>query len=246
MDIPKTYLKQSQLYLNSSIMMLIPAILFTALFLFVLYDRPLIILVLPFLIYSFCLYQGFLINKNRYFKTANYEGKASDGFLDCQQYLLFFDKEEGELLFFHPSGEVIAKMIEIKPKRRGPREICLIGHNEQVLASYFISTGHIDVYVAGMGFIGSFYRNKEKDKWLFQVLTGEVTGHLVRNRWYMDEQIIDKYGRMILRCRRGVMATNLQAHFQNPNLPIVKNEINVDPSEKLFYLSTLAKRYFGA
>lgn len=246
MDIPKAYLKQSQSYLNSSIMVLIPAILFAALFLFVMYERPLIILILPFLIYSFCLYQGFLINRNKYTITANYKGTAKESFLECQQYLLFFDKEDGELLFFHPSGEVIGKMIEIKTKRRSPREIRLVDASSRLLASYYISTGHIDVILAEKGFFGSFYRNKQMDKWLFQALSGEDIGQMKRNRWYMDEQVIDKDGRMILRCRRGIMPTNLQDVFQNPNLPVVKSESLLEQNDKLFYLSTLVKPFFGA
>jgi hypothetical protein len=246
MDIPKTYLKQSQSYLNASLMMLIPAILFAVLFLFVLYERPLIILVLPFLIYSFCLYQGFLINRNRYVMTANNEGAARESLLDCQQYLLFFDNEEEELLFFHPSGEVIAKMKEIKTKKRGPREVQLVDGHSGLLASYYISKGHIDVYSAQEGFIGSFYQNKQKGKWLFQTLTGESMGHALRSKWYMDDQVMDKNDMMIIRCRRGWMPTNLQSIFQNPNLPIVKNEKKLEPNNQLFYLATLTKRYFKA
>jgi hypothetical protein len=68
MDIQKIYLKQAHLYLNSSIIVLIPAGL--AIWYILGYsDKKLLVFVSPFLLYSLFLFQSYLLNYRRFLRV---------------------------------------------------------------------------------------------------------------------------------------------------------------------------------
>jgi hypothetical protein len=250
MDIPKTYFKQSQKYLNSSLVALIPAVLFSGVLLLQFYEKRLLVFVIPFLLYSFCLFQGYVINKNRSMTATillenSLINKINKSFLDYNQFVLFFSKEEKELLFFQPSGDILAKMILKKAKKSHPREIQLIDYRNNLLATYYCGYHQVDVYIPGRGYIGSFYfEENHLNEGYFQVLSGKTIGTWKSNKWYMDDQIQDKQQQIISRTKKGLMPLQLQAIFLNPNAPMLTIFTTIKEEDQFLYFASTVKRYF--
>jgi hypothetical protein len=251
MDIPKTYFKQSQKYLNSSLIALIPAVLFSVVFLLQFYEKRLLVFVIPFLLYSFYLFQWYVINKNRSMTATNLlensliKNEINKTFMDYNQFVLFFAKEEKELLFFQPSGDILAKMIFKKAKKSHPREIQLIDYRNNLLASYYCGYHQVDVYIPGRGYIGSFYLEENNlNEGYFQVLSGKTIGTWKSNKWYLDDQIHDNQQQIISRTQKGWMPVQLQGLFLNPNAPILTIIPTVKEEDQFLYFASTVKRYF--
>lgn len=246
MDIQKIYLRQAQLFLNSSLFSLIPASVFVFLIIVVIPGKNHMILVIPFLIYSLFLFQNYLLNYKRFITLTNKIEKVGTelpNLLSCHQLLLYFDKEEKELVFLHPTGVILGKISEkedsysLNRNRLHPKKFVLIDSNENVLASYWKSET-IDVHRNGQGYFGGFSNG------VFSMLTGETMGDLSSKKIYLDDQIKNGRGEVIFRVRKGWMPIKYQEIFLNPNTPNVTINPALSDSEKLIFISLLVKKFF--
>ncbi|MFD2445675.1 hypothetical protein ACFSO7_17080 [Bacillus sp. CGMCC 1.16607] len=246
MDIQKTYLKQAHLFINSSIIVLIPAIILIV-FILTSLNKSIILLIIPFLIYSIYLFQSFLLSYKRYLKVGKRLEKMTfkkNDFISDLRFFLYKDQEAKELLLFHASGVVLAKFMKKKMKPFSnqffPSEIILVDESEKVLASYFIKDGVIDVYQSENGYIGSF--SSENGELLG--LSGIIIGVLKKKMIFTDDRIINENGRSIFRIQKGWMPLESQKLFLNPNTPMLTLSSNLPENEKLLCFSAIVKRYF--
>lgn len=247
MDISKTHLKQAHLFLNSSILVQIPALL--AIMLILLYsEKQLMFLVAPFLLYSLYLFQNYLLNYNRYLTTTKNKkrkGTIITDILSSTQLLIFFAKEESELLLFHPKGKLMGRIKKIKTKRLLPKEFLLVDDNDTPLATYYLSDGSIDVIHYQNGYIGSFAPTKnENRKGVFQLLSGEMIGTLSSSNIFMDDKVENPNKQLVFRLKKGWMSLDSQELFGNPNTPVLSITTSLPESEKLLYLSILIKKFY--
>lgn len=247
MDIQKIYLRQAQLFLNSSLFALIPASIFVISIIVVIPGKNLMVLVLPFLIYSFFLFQNYLLNYKRFIYLSNQiEGVVSSqpDLLSCQQVLLYFVKEEKELVFLHPDGAFLGKLREEKHSysiNKGNRlhlkEFVLIDSNENILATYWKSET-IDVHRSDQGYFGGLTNG------FFSKITGEEMGKLISKNLFLDEQVKNGRGEVLFRVRKGWLPITNQKIFFNPNTPYVTINPALSDSEKLIFISLLVKKFF--
>jgi hypothetical protein len=245
MDIQKIYLRQAELFLNSSLFVLLPASIFIFSIIVFIPSRNLMFLVIPFFIYSLFLFQNYLMNYNRFISLSN-KITATDlpDLLSCQQILLYFDKDAREILFLHPTGQFLGKIIEsqhhftiYKGSHMHPREFVLVDSSENVLASY-LKSNTIDVHRVNQGYFGGFSNG------VFTMLTGKVIGSLSSGKIFFDEKIINGQGEIVFRVRKGWMPIKVQQIFLNPNTPHVTFNPVLSDSEKLLFLSLLINRYY--
>jgi hypothetical protein len=247
MDIQKIYLRQAQLFLNSSLVALIPASIFVISIIVVFPGKNLMIFVIPFLIYSFFLFQNYLLNYMKFISLSNKMEKVASNQLDLlsfQQILLYFDKEEKELLFLHPTGAFLGKLSEKKNSfsinkgnRLLPKEFVLIDSNENILVTYWKSET-IDVHRSDKGYFGGFSNG------FFSKITGEEMGKLSSKKLFLDEQIKNARGEVLFRVRKGWLPISNQKIFLNPNTPYVTINPAFSDSEKLIFISLLVKKFF--
>lgn len=254
MDISKIFLKQAHLCLNSSLVVLIPATFYIVLIMLVFSEKYLMILVIPFLVYSLFLFHHYLLNYRRYINTtrkiADFKNeKLERDFLCCNQYIIYFAKEERELIFLHPNGQILAKLIVKKSSKRNyqfvssklPREFILVDKKGRHIATYLEINEIIDVYQVGNGYIGGYsYENEET----FHALSGETVGILKSKLTFMDDQIEDKKGQVVFRTLKGWMPVKYQELFINPNQPILTINPNVTRIDRIIYLSYFVKKFF--
>ncbi|WP_230498106.1 hypothetical protein [Pseudoneobacillus rhizosphaerae] len=247
MDIQKIYLRQAQLFLNSSLFALIPASVFVISIIVVIPGKNFMVLVLPFLIYSLFLFQNYLLNYKRYLSLSNKIEKVAPSLpdlLSCQQVLLYFDKEEKALVFLHPNGAFLGMLSEKKHSfsiNKGnmlhPKEFVLIDSNENILATYWKSET-IDVHRSDKGYFGGFSNG------FFSMITGEEIGELRSKKLFLDEQVKNGQGEVLLRVRKGWMPITNQKIFLNPNTPYVTINPALSDPEKLIFISLLVKKFF--
>lgn len=247
MDIQKLYLRQAQLYLNSSLFTLIPASIIILWLLVVIPGKNHMVLVLPFLIYSLFLFQNYILNYKRFLSLSKkIEMEVSDlpDLMSNHQILLYFNKEEGELVFLHPTGGYLGKISEKQGKypfnkRSGlhPKELVLIDSKGTLLATYWKSDT-IDVHQNVTGYLGGLSNG------VFRMLPGESVGVLSSKHIFMDDHIENGRGEVVFRVRKGWMPLQYQELFLNPNTPIVTVNPALADSEKLLYFSLFVKRFF--
>jgi hypothetical protein len=247
MDIQKIYLRQAQLFLNSSLFALIPASIFVLMIIVVIPEKNVMLLVIPFLIYSLFLFQNYILNYKRYISLSNkIEKVATDlpDLLSCNHILLHFIKEERELVFLHPTGVYIGKISEKREnysnkegRRLHPSEFVLVDSNENLLATYWKSDT-IDVHRNGQGYMGGFSDG------VFSMLTGDAMGELSSKNIFLDDKIEYDQGDVVFRVRKGWMPLKYQEIFLNPNTPLVTINPDLPDSERLLYFSLLVKNFF--
>lgn len=250
MNISKTHLKQAHLFLNSSIIVQIPAFL-SFLFILVYSEKQIMVFVAPFLIYSLFLFQNYLLNYKRFLCTSKKIDRkrvVTTDILSSPQLLVYFSKEESELLLFLPSGELMGRIIKAKPKnfqRLFPKEFLLIDDKDNQLASYYLTNRSIDVIQYKKGYIGSFSLTKNSTKkGEFQLLSGEIVGTLKSETIYLDDKIENANQQLVIRLKKGWMSLDSQEIFGNPNTPVLTISSSLDEREKLLYISLLLKRFY--
>lgn len=249
MDIQKVFLRQAHLYLNSSLVVLIPGVIFILLNILLFSKDILMVFVLPFLVYSLFLFQNYLLNYKRFlFSAGKIEKLDKPDFFSSNQYLLYFAKEENELLFLHPTGVMLGKIIEKKTQntfnlesKLYPKEFILVDFNENYLSTFFWTKDTIDNYQKEYGYVGSLSYEKERT---FTKLSGEEVGISKCEPTFFDDYIKNNHDQVVLRVRKGWMPLKYQELFQNPNQPLLTLSPGLEEREKLFYFSLLIKKFF--
>lgn len=167
-------------------------------------------------------------------------------FLECNQFFLILAKEEKALMFYHVSGQLLGKIIQIKksglPSLGKPKEFKLVDEKERTLASYFVKGNQIEVYLQDIGYFGSYSANQINNN--FQLLSGEMAGFVKIKTMYMDVQIENAHQQLVCRIQKGLMPLESQALFMNPNTPIITLDASLPSETKLLYLSLLVKTFF--
>jgi hypothetical protein len=246
MDIQNVFKKQATLYLNSSLVVLFVAVFCFLANLFYFSNVNLILIVLPFIVYSIYLFHMYVMFHKRALVTVNTTFEAVEDLFSQDQFLLYFIPEERELLYFHPTGTLMGKMIEQKKNknrdsRQLPSEYLLVDINNQVLATYYKSNDSVDVYEKARGYFGTFSYNEDKD---FKMLSNEATGYLKKEAAVSDDYIKNQNNQVVFRIRKGWMPLKYQQIFHNPNLPVLTLHRELTKEEKLLYLSCLVNRFF--
>jgi hypothetical protein len=246
MDIQKIYLKQAHLFLNSSLFALLPTSILIFIIIVFIPSKNLMVFVVPFIIYSLFLFQNYLLNYKRYISLSN-KIVTTDlpSLLSCPQILLYFVKEDNELVFLHPTGAFLGKISENKQSysihkgnKLHPKEFILIDSNESLLATYRKSDT-LDVYRSDKSYFGGYSNG------VFSMLTGEEMGKLSSKKFFWDDKIKTVQGEVVFRVRKGWMPIKYQEIFLNPNTPYVTIDPALSESEKLILISFLVKKFFN-
>ncbi|WP_442594127.1 hypothetical protein [Neobacillus sp. D3-1R] len=250
MDISKIQLKQAHLFLNSSIIVQIPASLFI-LYILIYSEKQIMFLVAPFLVYSLFLFQNYLL----YYKKSMYTSKkitkkniGGKNILSSSQVYLYFSKEDFELLLFSPSGKLLGKIIKGKRKYFNwglPKEFLLVNYQGIHLASFYYNAGSIEVIQQNTGYIGHFsYPQRKINHGIFELLSGKKIGTVNSESIFLDDKILNENNQPVFQLKKGLMSLDSQEIFGNPNTPVLSVSSVLNEKERLLYMALLVKRYF--
>ncbi|SFA91823.1 MULTISPECIES: hypothetical protein [unclassified Bacillus (in: firmicutes)] len=263
MKIDQYYKQSANLSLNASIVALFPIIFFMVLSLFVFRNEQLLILNLPFFIYSYSSYQLYLKRNKMALDSANEKCNMKEYYrwMDCREFLILHSEEEEDtILFFQPNGYLVAALKQKKDKLSAkvksllsgsdhPLKYELVDHEETILSTIILkkSKGLMDIYGQYHEYLGSFQKDKDN---FFQVgknaevvsSNGNQVGVLNSSYFFMDDQIV-RDGKRLARLRKGWLSVEWNKRFPDPNTPVLTFDENLLDSERLVCVSMLLKEY---
>lgn len=248
MNISRFYQDSAALSLNGSIATLAPAgLIIVGNLLFI--KRPeLMVMALPFFIYSFVSFhfylfrmkQSFAIGKNM---VDNLENNGRSLF-DVPYLLVLFQKTQTpELKFFFPNGLLAGTLTrDRKTKFSLGRTYTLYNEDEEKMGCFSVKHNRIAVYDLGKRYIGCFETKKNKkllydaNKKLFCVIDGSSI--------FMDEKVLTSNWQVAARLRRGWMRVQWLELFPDPNTPVLSFSEHLSEKDKLLIMGFLIHEFF--
>jgi hypothetical protein len=259
MKIDEYYRNVARISLNGSIAALIPAIVIIGGNFAFFQTQQIMLLVIPFLLYSiinFQLYlrrvkQALIIGKNLIdSKHVTHSIFASDHLL-----LLFYNTLSPSLMIFTPDGYLAGaiKKYRVKSRSLGSSSItfALYDGNEELVCFYVVhgkSQLKIEVYDKDKEYIGCFENKKlghiRKSKKELLNSEGRFIAAVEGAAFYMDEQVVDSNELQVARLRRGWMPLEWSSYFPEPNTPVLSLANGLSDKDRLLQMSFLINEFF--
>ncbi|OIK09578.1 hypothetical protein BIV60_23585 [Bacillus sp. MUM 116] len=255
MKIDKYYRDAACVSLNGSIAALVPAVLIIIVDLSFFRNKEIMMLTIPFLIYSFISFQIYLFKVRQAIFIKRNMLKSSSFYhsiFETEHLLAVYLPKR--LQFFFPDGHLAG---EIK-KYRG-KKFCfpvfskiyaLYDFNHQLIGIYKVKQGKhkkIEVFDRNKAYQGYYQIRKlnmrKFKKELFDTnerFIGAVEGASL----FMDEKIINSANRQLGRLRRGWMPLEWSKFFPEPNTPVLSFSEGISEQDKLLQMSFLINEYF--
>jgi len=258
MKINEYYRDTANLNLNGSIAALVPTTMIVIGNIFFLKHKEIMILAIPFLLYSLICFQLYLFRMRQSIKIGKNlieTNVAQQSIFKTQHLLVLFrNSSSSSVLLYFPNGHFAG---EIKRYRgRGLKWIfsaktfALYNSDHHVLC-YFKVKGkrliRIEVYHQNRSFLGSLekktlgFRKSKKD---LMDSTGRYVGAIEGSSIFMDEQILDDGYVQVGRLRRGWMPVEWSSMFPEPNTPVLSFKDNLSEEDKLLRMSFLINEYY--
>jgi hypothetical protein len=259
MKIDEYYRNVARISLNGSILALIPAILIIGGNLAFFQNKQIMLLTIPFFIYSiinFQLYirkvkQAQMIGKNLLESNHSYES------IFTSEHLVILSDQtlSPRLIIFFPDGYlagVIKTYRTIGMEFGGTSNaFALYDFNEDFLGFYVVQGEQqlkIEVYDQDKDYIGCLERTKlaplKKAKKELLNAEGRFIAAVEGSSFYMDEQVRDSYNRQVGRLRRGWMPLEWSSYFPEANTPVLSLANGLSNKDKLLQMSFLINEFF--
>jgi hypothetical protein len=258
MKINEYYRYTANLNLNGSIAALIPAVMIVAGNLSFIKNKEIMILIIPFLIYSLICFQIYLfrirqsISINR--KMAKSERNLQSFFEARNLLVLFLNTNSSRLLFYFPDGH-LAGMIK-RFHGKGLKKISLskifaLYNLDNEAVGYFKVSGKkkikIEVFDYKRKYLGRFEKrrlNWRTNKKELLDSKGRYIGAIEGSSAFMDEQVNTGHPIPDGRLRRGWMPIEWSPLFPEPNTPILTLKETLSEEDKLLRMSFIINEYF--
>ncbi|MFP7299947.1 hypothetical protein [Neobacillus niacini] len=258
MKIYEFYRGSANITLNGSIAALVPAILISLGNLYYFQDNEIMLLTIPFVVYSFINFQLYLF---RIKQSISIERKMTQNLNDYQHIfqtknlvVVFMNHQQPCVHLYFPNGHQAGMIKKYRQKGhfpfRKPILYALYNQHEQAVGFYKIKqlkTLVIEVYDQNMKFVGCY--EKEKLSWFkskkeMMDENGRFIGTVEGAAYYMDECVYNPSREQVGRLRRGWMPFEWSDRFPEPNTPVLSLSENLSEKDKLLRMSFLVNEYF--
>jgi hypothetical protein len=258
MRIHEYYRQLANINLNGSIAALIPTIMIVSANLWFINNREIMVLTIPFFIYSLICFQIYLFRLKQSVAISRNMAKSESGhgsIFDVRHLLVFYMTiPSSRLLLYFPDGH-LAGLI----KRHSEKGLKRLSHSktyvlynleEEAIAFYVVKrkrTISIKVYDQNKELLGTFEkknqgsRNHKKE---FLDATGRHLGAVEGSSVFMDEQVLNNKRQQVGRLRRGWMPLEWNPLFPEPNTPVLSFREVLSNKDKLLRMSLLINEYF--
>ncbi|TWE06044.1 hypothetical protein FB550_10262 [Neobacillus bataviensis] len=258
MKINEYYRDAAHMNLNGSIAALVPTTIIIIGNFSVLKNREIMLLALPFMIYSLISFQVYLF-RMRQSITIRRNMKASKDistsiFKARHLLVLYRNSQSSSLFIYFPNGHMAGQIKKFrgtgKKRFKLSRSYALYNEEDQVLG-YFELKGRkvlkIDVFDRNQDFLGRFEKRnigfRKAKKELFDH-TGRFIGEIEGSSVFMDELVYDHGEHQVGRLRRGWMPMEWSPLFPEPNTPVLSLKEGLSEKDKLLRMSLLINEYF--
>lgn len=234
MNIRQYYEQAASVSLNASLAALIPAMIILFYSIVIVNFYPLLLLIIPFLIYSFFSYQAFLLHKNR---AEAIDGEAlmkeltPVSLMETPTLLIhFLPAPSLRLLFFHPTGIkagelrdgsmiVIRWFLPFFIDRFSSRRFILYDHQDKPLAYFYLEKDRMEIKTKEETLLTTVYQLKKEKGDVF--LMDDTYIHIVKNGIPADYSFITEDKSLFAHIQSGIMPLEWGKRFINPNTPIL-------------------------
>ncbi|MEH7014357.1 hypothetical protein V7087_26710 [Neobacillus niacini] len=258
MKIHEFYRGSANITLNGSIAALVPAIIIGVGNLYYFHNKQIMLLMIPFVVYSFISFQIYLyrlkqaiaIDRNMPQMTSNYHSLFEARHL----VVVFMNQQESSVHLFYPDGHQAGMIKRYRQKGfylfRKPRIYALYNNQNQPVGFFKIKKVKsliIEVYDHNKRYLGCF--EKDRVTWLKtkkEMLdeSGRYVGSVEGSNYFMDERVLDQSRQQVGRLRRGWMPVEWNSRFPEPNTPVLSLSENLSEKDKLLRMSFLINEYF--
>ena len=258
MNIQQHYQNKANISLNSSLVALVPIVIIVSASFYLRVTLPLLLLVLPFFLYSLICYQAYLLHRQHSLEATNNTLTQSSALLDNTDLLIgFMPAPTLRMVLFNPEGNQVG---EIKDSRFWwwrwclpyfvdqyfPCDFILYDQNKQVMAIYKSAKNKLgmDVFLPNSQKIGSYLpelltSSFKKQGFIFSFATQQsifVEGSAI----YPDFKFRNLNGSIVGKLVKGWMPTEWGKHFRDANTPFITFDQHIDDTDKLLILGVLA------
>lgn len=258
MKINEYYRDTANLNLNGSIASLIPAIIIVAGNLSIINNKEIMLLTIPFLIYSLICFQFYLFRKRQSISINRNLAKAGnirETLFEARHLLvLYLSTNSSRILLYLPDGN-LAGMIK-RFHGKGVRKLSFLKiyalyNIEDQAIGYFKVSGRklikIEVFDHKRHYLGRFEKRKldwRTNKKQLLDSKGRYIGVVEGSSVFMDEQLINNNHQQEGRLRRGWMPVEWSPLFPEPNTPVLSFREDLSEIDKLLRMSLLINEYF--
>ncbi|MEH7110258.1 hypothetical protein [Bacillus sp. JJ1764] len=257
MRIHDFYRNEALISLNGSIASLIPVCFIIVGNLSFLKNQDIMLLAIPFFVYSFISFQFYLYKRNQSNSISKQliSRNGNGLLLDAQQLLVLHMNTTSSSLQLYFSNGFLAGSFEKVPKRgkewRQPYKIYVLRSSEQFPLAFFVVKKQngikIEVYDQNKKYMGCLVKKNEpfkKDKKELFNETGELIGMIEGSPGFMDEKMWNLHEKQEGRLRRGWMPLQWSALFPNPNTPVLSFKVDLSQGDRLIRMSLLINEFF--
>jgi hypothetical protein len=258
MKIYEYYRNAANLHLNGSIAALFPTILIIGGNFSFFHNEEIMLLTIPFLVYSLICFQIYLFKMKRSIVIGKNmpmtESFYSSIFAAKHLLAVYLNAHSPRLLLYFPDGHQAGEIKKFREKGIGfvrlSKWYALYNFHDQIIG-YFNVKGRniikIEVYDQNKDYLGCYEKKKlswMKSKKELLDASGRFIGAIEGSALYMDEHILNQTNQQVGRLRRGWMPLEWDRFFPEPNTPVLTFMDGTSEKDKLLRMSFLINEYF--
>ncbi len=260
MRIDEYYNNAAKMNLNASLLALLPAVFITGGNLFVFRLHEIMLLTVPFLIYSIISFQMFLMKRKMSITLKkNLQGssiKNNQSLLAAKKLVVFYhDAIPPKLMLYFPDGQFAGELTRFRPRgksfTRKEKTFLLQDHLNHIVGFYKVKGRKwikIEVYNHENEYIGCFEKSKQvwekKDRKELLDASGRFVAEVEGAGYYMDEQVVNSNNRLMCRLQRGIMPLEWSRHFPEANTPVLSLDQEISEKNKILHMAILIHEFF--
>lgn len=255
MNIQQYYRKTASISLSVSLATLIPPFFMIIYGIMIARDGRLVLIVLPFLVYSFFCYQYYLVcdRRAKAFTENQMEVKSMNQTLLKSNYALihFLPSPTIRILFFSSTGNLLGELKERKflsiswflppfLNRLFEKKYVLYDGLNNVSANFHFKKSKIEITDKDGNSINIINDVGYDRRLKFENVSGGGKIVVKRSLLYMDYQFFQNQVR-VCRLQKGMMPLEWENNIKDPNTPVLSFGQNVSEEEKINILAILLK-----
>ncbi|MFE8695854.1 hypothetical protein ACFYKT_05680 [Cytobacillus sp. FJAT-53684] len=255
MNIKQYYKKTASISLSASLASLIPPFFLIIYGIMIARDGRMVLIVLPFLVYSFFCYQYYLVCDRRsksIIENPTEHIKMNQTLLNADHLLIhFLPAPSLRLLFFSHEGQLLGELKEMKQlsfkwflprfldkffeKRYG-----LYDETNNLIATYIVNKSQINVMDKNKKIVNliNHMESERRSESIFESSREEIV--VKRSLLFMDYQFFHNQKR-VGRLQKGMMPVEWERKIKDPNTPVLSFETKEDEGLKITILAILSK-----
>jgi hypothetical protein len=248
MNISRYYQDSAALSLNGSIVSLGPAaFIIVGNLLFI--NRPeLMVMAMPFFIYSFISFHFYLFRMRQSFTIGKtfvdrLENNSHSLFDDPYLLVLFQKTQSPELKFFFSNGLLAGTIRRARKTKFSLGKAYTLHYDDGTKMGFFtVKSNRVAVYDLVRNYIG--YVEVRKNKKLLYDANEKLIYYIEGSTIFMDEKVVTNSQQVAARLRRGWMRVQWHELFPDPNTPVLSFREHLSEKDKLLIMGFLIHEFF--